>query len=364
MRKHLRAFIANLSDAQSGVPRIATINPPLWEAAHVAWFAEWFCMRDASFREGKTQPLRDSIWNDCDSFLDSNTIAHAARWELPQLTRAATLDYLDRSHELVLQRLEAAEESDDGLYRFRLAMFHEAMHLEAIAWCAQTLAWPMPEWLTDDARRRSIILTKTSGESTNISGQNEILYGFRFDNEKPPFPKQNGRSTINSGPVSNMLFAEFVECGGYENAMSRKHPAYWRRTARGEWQQRRFDQWIALEANAPVVHVSALEADAYAAWVGGRLPTESELHDHFSTVHDAWHGYVWEWTATPFAPYVEQAEFKPGLYREYSQPWFDGKHRVLRGGSFATLPIMHHPHYRNFFTTERSDVFAGFRVIA
>ena len=54
----------------------------------------------------------------------------------------------------------------------------------------------------------------------------------------------------------------------------------------------------------------------------------------------------------------------PDRYREYSAPWFDGQHRVLRGGSHATLPLMHHPRYRNYFAAGRSDVFAGFRTCA
>jgi gamma-glutamyl hercynylcysteine S-oxide synthase len=37
---------------------------------------------------------------------------------------------------------------------------------------------------------------------------------------------------------------------------------------------------------------------------------------------------------------------------------------VLRGGGYATLPVMHHPNYRNFFQPQRSDVFAGFRVVS
>ena len=50
-------------------------------------------------------------------------------------------------------------------------------------------------------------------------------------------------------------------------------------------------------------------------------------------------------------------------YRDYSQPWFDGR-PVLRGGSFATSPHLKHPRYRNFFPADRSDVFAGFRTCA
>jgi iron(II)-dependent oxidoreductase len=69
-------------------------------------------------------------------------------------------------------------------------------------------------------------------------------------------------------------------------------------------------------------------------------------------------GNVWEWTATAFDGYPG---FRPGPYREYSQPWF-GDHRVLRGGSFATRSRLACNRYRNFYMPERRDMFCGFRL--
>jgi gamma-glutamyl hercynylcysteine S-oxide synthase len=365
MRRALREFIVDLSEAQLAPPRLATVNPPLWEAAHVAWFAEWFCVRNACNTDGgDTRADMPSIWIDSDAFLNSNLIAHDARWSLPQVTRAATLDYLDRSLDATLRALDRTSNDDESLYRFRLAMFHEAMHLEAFAWAAQTLAWKMPSWVNLAALNAAKENTENYSDSRPIKhGDDSVNNGFRFDNEIGLYDKFNEAYAFDVKLVSNEQFIRFVESGNCKKNTQREHPIYWRRSTRGELQQRRFDQWIALEASEPVVHVSAHEAEAYARWIGGRLPTEHELHAHFNAAEDTWHGKLWEWTSTPFAPYGEASEFKPGLYREYSQPWFDGKHRILRGSSFATLPIMHHPHYRNFFTPERSDVFAGFRVV-
>ena len=71
-------------------------------------------------------------------------------------------------------------------------------------------------------------------------------------------------------------------------------------------------------------------------------------------------GNVWEWTSSRFQPY-------PGFvcdpYREYSEPWF-GTHKVLRGGSFSTPARLVHNTWRNFYTPDRGDVFAGFRTCA
>ena len=70
-------------------------------------------------------------------------------------------------------------------------------------------------------------------------------------------------------------------------------------------------------------------------------------------------GRVWEWTATPFAPYPG---FVPHPYVDYSAPWFDGR-PVLKGASQATSPRMRHPKYRNYFERHRNDIMAGFRSV-
>jgi iron(II)-dependent oxidoreductase len=71
-------------------------------------------------------------------------------------------------------------------------------------------------------------------------------------------------------------------------------------------------------------------------------------------------GGVWEWTASPFAPYPG---FETDAYAEYSAPWFH-THGVLRGGCFATRSRLVHSRWRNFYLPHRNDVFAGFRTCA
>jgi gamma-glutamyl hercynylcysteine S-oxide synthase len=71
-------------------------------------------------------------------------------------------------------------------------------------------------------------------------------------------------------------------------------------------------------------------------------------------------GNVWEWTSTTFAAYPG---FVADPYRDYSQPWF-GTHKVLRGGCWATAPRLLRNSWRNFYTPDRRDVWAGFRTCA
>jgi iron(II)-dependent oxidoreductase len=69
-------------------------------------------------------------------------------------------------------------------------------------------------------------------------------------------------------------------------------------------------------------------------------------------------GNVWEWTATMFEPFPG---FAADAYEDYSAPWF-GTRKVLRGGAWATRSRMITNMYRNFFTSDRRDVIAGFRT--
>lgn len=358
LRGYLRDFVSSLTDAQIAPPMVATISPPLWEAAHVAWFAEWWCVRDAyNTAGGDTRADTPSMWIDCDRFLNSSLIAHDARWHLPALTKAKTLAYLDRSLDATLGRLGHLDDTDAALYPFRLAMFHEAMHLEALAWCAQTLAWTKPVWVGQlaDMHHPSEIVVRSPREW--MGHRNE---GFSFDNERDAQHALLDDFAIDHTAVSNTQFLQFVESGEYLARTGQAHPHYWR-TAEAGWQARSFDAWLPLDPRAPVIHVSAAEADAYCHWAGRRLPTEHEWEVAALCGLIDWGGNVWEWTASTFAPYPG---FSADRYREYSAPWFDGKHRVLRGGSCATLGIMHHSSYRNYFLPQRSDVFAGFRTCA
>ena len=67
-------------------PRLAIVNPPLWELGHVAWFQERWVLRHGARRP----PLRA----DGDVLYDSSAVAHDTRWSLPLPGLAETIDYL------------------------------------------------------------------------------------------------------------------------------------------------------------------------------------------------------------------------------------------------------------------------------
>jgi formylglycine-generating enzyme required for sulfatase activity len=154
------------------------------------------------------------------------------------------------------------------------------------------------------------------------------------------------------------------------------------------------------------VYVSLAEARAYARWRGKRLPTEAEFHraafyglDEHETIYPwgeaepaAHHGNFdfatwspqpvgscpagasrwgiseligngWELTDSPFAPLPGFTPYITG-YPEYSQDFFDGKHFVLKGASWATVAILIRPSFRNWYQAHYPYMFAKFRCVS
>jgi iron(II)-dependent oxidoreductase len=400
-------LVADLTDAQWLGPPRATINPPVWELGHLAWFTEKWVLRHA----GERPPLRA----EADTLYDSAAIPHAVRWDLPFPSPAVTLDYVRQVREAVLDVI-ARGPSPCERYFIRLAVFHEDMHGESFFQTWQTLEYARP-------KIRGSVVPPAAGPlpgdvaipgGTFQLGANQTEL-FVFDNEKWAHAVEVRPFAIARAPVTQAEFAVFIEDGGYVRqelwspagwawrvAAAAERPVYWRRDRSG-WHRRDFADWLPLEPHRPVIHVNWYEADAYCRWAGRRLPTEAEWETAasfdragpkrrfpwgddlpgatranldvvalgccdigaFSAGDSAagcrqMIGNVWEWTATDFGPYPG---FEPDPYKEYSQPWF-GTHKVLRGGAWPTRARLIRNTWRNFYTPERRDVWAGFRTCA
>lgn len=365
-RNQTLGLVDHLRDAEQWrVPYLSIINPPLWELGHVGWFLEYWCLR---WHAGAV--TKPSILPNADAWFDSRYVAHPSRWHLPmpepQAIRAYNAEVLER----VQERLAVAEDSDDALYFFRLALFHECMHIEAQAYTWQTLAVHLPLAYTgsrlSEAPQRQLDLPAGRWELGSRAGS-----GFVFDNEKWAHEISLATYSIADRPVSNGQFAEFVDAGGYQQPHlwdsryyevlrreGRVMPVYWRRTS-GDFELRRFDRWHDLPANEPVQHVNAYEAQAYCTWAGASLPTEAQWERAAMTdARFLWGTSGWEWTATPFEPF---AGFSADPYADYSIPAF-GTTRVLRGGSCLTPRALVSPKFRNYFAPERQDIFSSFRL--
>jgi gamma-glutamyl hercynylcysteine S-oxide synthase len=393
-------------------PRLAIVNPPLWEIGHVGWFQEHWCLRH---RPGK-DPLPSQIAN-ADALYDSAVVPHATRWDLPLPDLEHTLAFLDQGLERVLERLAREGATPHLVYFIQLAVFHEEMHCEAFTYTRQTLGYPAPRWDGASGEDRGGPWpgdVEVPGGEFLIGATPED--GFVFDNEKWAHPVTVAPFRIARAPVTDAEFSAFVEDGGYRrrelwsaegwhwrDAVGAETPVYWKRDG-DRWRARAYDRWSAIAPHAPVIHVNWHEAQAYCRWAGRRLPTEAEwefaaaagpaprkrrypwgeaapdasranlfgVANHridvgaLASGDSAWgcrqmFGNVWEWTADRFRPYPG---FVRDPYKEYSEPWFEDDHRILRGGCYATRAGLLRNTWRNFYTPDRRDVFAGFRTCA
>ena len=356
-------------DNVARVPYLPIINPPLWELGHIAWFAEWFVLREAATSHPSAARY-PCLLEASDRWFDSGNVAHASRWTLDLPDTSAIKKYADQVFNRILDKLAHIQNDAKALYPYRLVLAHEDMHGEAFAYTLQTLGLAaLPEF----SKRAELPVAQAdlyfAGGSLQLGSP--VTNEFVFDNEKWAHEIKLAAFNISSALVTNAQYQQFIEQGGYEKtqfwddagrawlaASKRTAPRYWQNDG---MQCQRFGSLIELPINQPVRHVTLHEAQAYCRWAGRRLPNEAEWEcaAMSSKNHFDW-GDLWEWTDTSFAPYPG---FSADAYLEYSAPWFN-THQVLRGASFVTQQRMTSPRYRNFFMPERDDIFVGFRTCA
>lgn len=359
------------------VPCRAGLNPPLWELGHIGWFQAYWLMRNPQRTLGPDAdpdaPRGPHGRPGADALYDSSRVAHATRWQLALPDAAATRDDLAQQLDDAVALLHEAGEgdSDRSLYFHRLALLHEDMHHEAALYMARSLGV-----VIDDARWQPPLLAGPRVDLALDGGPWMLGHagpGFAFDNEQPPRPCSVPACRIDSRVLNWAEYLDFVDDGGYAEPRwwtdagwqwlgrtGAAAPRHLRREG-SAWVQHTAAGWRALNPLQPAEHLSAHEAQAWCRWAGRRLPTEAEWERAACSRpgHFQW-GPVWEWTASDFAPFPG---FRPHPYRDYSQPWFDGR-PVLRGASYLTQPRMRHVRYRNFFEAGRNDIVAGLRSCA
>jgi iron(II)-dependent oxidoreductase len=325
-REHTRRVADDLGGEREFGPMLAIVNPPRWEIGHVGWFQEFWCLRGGAETRSSILPNADALYN-------SATVPHDSRWSLPLPPFAETIAYRDEVLERVLGKLESVDP-----YFVELAARHELMHAEAFHYTRQTLGYPgLPEESKSLVGEGDMACTGGVFRLGTTPGD-----GFAFDNEKWSHPVVLEPFRIARRPVTYGEYRRFAE------------PPYSK-----DGMVRRFDKWIPIPDHEPVRHVSWHQANAYCAFAGRRLPSEAEWeYAALSGLDNV--GHVWEWTSSAFLPYPG---FVRDPYKEYSEPWF-ATHKVLRGASFATPAGVSHARFRNFYTPDRADIFAGFRTCA
>ncbi|MEV1006910.1 ergothioneine biosynthesis protein EgtB [Streptomyces sp. NPDC049881] len=408
-RRRTLALTDCLPDDELLAQHSPLMSPLVWDLAHIGNQEDIWLVRAA----GGLPALRA----DLDPHYDAFRTPRADRPALPLLLPGPARRYLADVRERALDVLASAPPGEDFL--FRMVAQHEQQHDETMLATHQlrrgraVLDAPAPRPAPAGADRLPREVLVPGGPFT--MGVDAADDPWALDNERPAHTVHVAPFWLDTVPVTNAAYQDFIADGGYDDPrwwhpdgwFHRQRaqltaPAFWRRDG-GLWLRRRFGHAEQVPPDEPVCHVSWYEADAYARWAGRRLPTEAEWekaarHDPATgrSLRHPWGdtppgpehanlgqrhlqpapagsypqgaapcgarqllGDVWEWTADDFGPHPG---FAAHPYREYSEVFFGTSYKVLRGGSFGTDPVACRGTFRNWDFPVRRQIFAGFRT--
>lgn len=350
-----QTIIGKLDHGQEKVALLPGLNPPHWEFGHLIWFHEFWVHR-------KGVASNPSFLAHADALFNSSEMIHDDRWQVQIPSIDILMNYFSDVMERTFIILRSGTLSPEQAYFIQLALYHEDMHNEAFAYMWQSLgyAWPLEQDLGasqdqhNDFESRYIHIPQCQFQLGSAPST-----GFIFDNEKWQHEVLTHDFSISSHAVSNGEYLEFLRSLNDAEISFKHQPAYWKKEGNA-WFERFFDRWRELDLNAPVRHISAHTAEQYCLWKGVRLPTENELSVLMTSAREPWQpSSLWEWTSSTFKPFEG---FSSDPYQDYSAPWFDSRHRVLKGWSVFTPDYLRRPQFRNFYLPSRSDFFCGFRT--
>lgn len=396
-------------------------SPAGWHLGHIAYTESlWLLERGAG---------NNCMFPEYRKLFAADGLPKYERVQLPSIEE--TRNYLQVVRNKVLDYLQVADvEADERLWWFLLQ--HESQHCETVSFVLE-LVNCQELVVSCQSSRVSSQLSVVKNLDLSISATpstSSIPPTSRLPTPDSPLPQEmikipagefemgsdaidaldNERSAhrvyldtyyIDRYPVTCSQYQIFMAAGGYQN------PTWWS-DAGWTWLQSEgvtqplYWQDNAAWENHPVCGVSYYEAEAYASFVGKRLPTEAEwekaarwdvkanrsrkypwgekeasndfcncaANNSQTTPVNAYPkgqsaygmydalGNVWEWTSTWFDAYPN-FEYYP--YIGYSQIYFDEEHRVLKGGSRVTRPIAMRASFRNWYHPHVREIFAGFR---
>jgi iron(II)-dependent oxidoreductase len=399
------------------------LRPIIWHLAHIGVFeAYWIYrrMKGENTPDERYERIFDPIHTPREE--SKNLPSRSEMESYLARVREGTLSYLfEVSFEDSNPLLR------DG-YIFQLILEHEYQHQETLAYLFHLLSpekktRPLIEELDQVSflSKRELAKTEPPHDMLTIpTGPfplGAVSNGFVYDNELPAHTVELAAFKIARLLTTNEEYADFIASGGYERrefwsdegwAFREQEnwtsPLYWKRDGKC-WRVQTMFEEEELKPDHPVTGVSWYEAEAYTRFRGLRLPTEAEWEKAaswnparerkqkfgsndtppapFSLNFDFryWSttpvgsfsasaspygcldmlGNLWEWTNDPFSGYPG---FEAFPYTEYSQLWFDGDHRVLKGGSWATRAPILRVSFRNFFRRHFRLGFAGLRCAA
>lgn len=382
VRSHTLALVKPLSAEDCAVQSMPEASPTKWHLAHTTWFFETFVL---ATHEREFSPFHPEFR------VLFNSYYHGVGERYPRpyrglLTRPSLQEVLAyREHVDGRMRALLAQPTENASWQalVTLGLHHEQQHQELILTDLKHLLSCNPLWPayqekapTPAAIEPPLTWLALEGGLVEVGHAGS---GFAFDNETPRHRVFLAPYELASRLVTNEEFARFVDTGGYEEsshwlaegwdwrlANGVSHPLYWQRSAKGNWDEFTLAGRKPLDSASPAIHLSYYEADAYARWLGTRLPTEAEW-EHAAVTFGAtkrpsnqWFGSAWQWTQSAYAPYPG---FRPaaGAVGEYNGKFMVNQY-VLRGSSKATPSSHERLSYRNFFPATARWQFAGLRL--
>ncbi|CAN5232195.1 hypothetical protein BH10PSE1_BH10PSE1_17790 [soil metagenome] len=380
-----RVFRARMVELASGLSvedlsaqAMADASPGKWHLAHTSWFFEAMILA----AEPGYEPVDPRFQQMFNSYYEALG-ARVARDERGLMTRPSLEDVLAYRAEIdrrMIDRLGRGLTSGAERYLFVLGLHHDQQHQELFVMDILSLMAksPLDPVAYDTEPRRTATQPARGGFERFEGGLATIGHvgpGFAFDNEGPGHPVWLQPFALARDLVTSGEWIAFIEDGGYVRpefwladgwatvkAEGWTAPLYWRADPDG-WTTMSLTGRTHVDPFAPVRHVSAYEADAYAAWAGKRLPTEAEW-EHAAVTRPAdftnLFGEVWQHTSSAYSPYPG---FRPteGTAAEYNGK-FMANQGVLRGSCFATPEDHARATYRNFFYPHQRWAFMGLRL--
>ena len=392
------ALAAPLSDADATIQPHPDASPAKWHLAHTTWFLETFVLRDHVPGHRPHDPRFAYLFN---SYYEAEGARHARdrRGMLSRPSLDEILAWRAVVDEQVVHALPALPATARTLVA--LGIEHEQQHQELMLtdMLAAMAANPLLPAIWAHPRPAPAAMPGPIQWREGRTGIVEIGHdgaGFGFDCEGPRHATLLHPHALADRLVTNAEWQAFIADGGYAQPQfwladgwawvkreKIEAPLYWERHE-GLWHAFALDGLHPLHPAAAVTHVSLYEADAYARWVGARLPTEAEWESAAQALDPAagnqldiagpvrpraaarsaspgqMFGDCWQWTASAFLPYPG---FRPveGAVGEYNGKFMSGQ-AVLKGASCATPRGHSRPSYRNFFYPHQRWQFNGVRL--
>lgn len=366
------------------VQPMAEVSPPKWHLGHTTWFLEELILNKVRPHYQFYHPGYRKLFNSYYKGLGE----HWVQGERGRLSRPSVKEIYEYRKHIDEQVLETYQ-SVDGLNSIiELAINHEEQHQELLLMDIKNILGANP--LSPSYGKPSAEInakTEKPKEEKWIEFR-EGLYsigadrslGFAFDNETPVHKVYLHSFALSDHMVTNAEFMHFIEDRGYQqpklwlskgwdwvNQQKITAPLYWRDRSEFTLHGER-----PLDPSAPVSHISYFEADAFARWMGMRLPTEAEFEvceteaghkkNHHPDIFQplsakTFESQLWCWTSSHYSPYPGFTPFE-GDIEEYNGKFMCNQF-IMKGGCFATPEGHYRKTYRNFYEPDQRWMFSG-----